>query len=823
MNTRVELKQGRLLKVMALLCVLVVSVMPRPAAALDICVQDVNDLINGWHQAEVFQSDGTVTLRVVTGTYVLNGDTQVVLGNRINLLGGYSPGCSARTIYPANTIIDGQNLFRLQLYGQGLGSTIEGIRFNNLESLDVADSQICADYGETMTFQRNIVAGSSTTAIVRSSCAPLVFQNNLAQQISSLRVGIFTNGDFAAYLTNNTIVGNAENGLQLSGQGDPLNGDSDKFYVSNNLMWGNTGFDFFVNPGFPIPVAPPVVSAWGNTWGSSNVTLTEGDGNNSLDPQLDGNGVPIAPGSPAINSGDNGPFGGLPAFDIVGSPRLIGSAVDRGAYETPVVDATDLVVTNANDSGTGSLRQAILDANSLPNFNTIRFAIPGQFGAILLPQTPYPDILAPVRIDGFTQLGALANSNQWSNNAEYRIDIAGGGTVSYAFRVPTNAPAGARLELFGLRIGGFTNAVLLQSGSNHIVRGNHFGKFSDSVLGGSDNVNSIYVNSTADSVDIGGFDPSARNSIAGHPNPPANNGFGIYLGGSGDGHVVAGNLIGTFPNGNEAHGHQVGIRIDSDLNVVASNVISGNSTGMQILGSDNLVSSNKVGMKAFAFCLPPCVPDYALPNANGALVYGGANGNDFVQNQIAYNSYSGMIVYPEALTNTLSANRVYANATLDVDLRNPAGMNPIDGDGPGVTGCTEANCDQNFPLLGSAGGLRYSGQVQGSLSTTNGDYRLEFFSGATCGAGGQGGASTYLGTHNVTVTGGSLFPPINGSATFDLPLTSSSTLYGRFITATATSPGGSTSEYSACIAYACDQIFAHDFDDTYAEICPTAP
>ena len=61
---------------------------------------------------------------------------------------------------------------------------------------------------------------------------------------------------------------------------------------------------------------------------------------------------------------------------------------------------------------------------------------------------------------------------------------------------------------------------------------------------------------------------------------------------------------------------------------------------------------------------------------------------------------------------------------------------------------------------------------------------------------------------------------MNGSAVFDLPLASTSSLYGQFITATATSQGGNTSEYSACVAYACDQIFGHGFDDAHAQTCP---
>ncbi len=791
--------------------------LPRPAAALDICVQTLGDLVDGLQQAQVYQQDGTVTLRLVAQTYNWSTGGTYILVNRLNLLGGYNADCSAVTVNPANTIINGLGQLELVFYQAGLGLTVEGVQFRDTYFLDVlSGSDTCLDYGEEVTWRRTIIDTDYSGFRIGNSCGEVILQNNLVRARFGTQVSVTPSSLAAdAFITNNTFIDSFEgDGLQLFWGEDP--DEAAVFYISNNIMWNNFGNGLVLR----YPSAQPEIHAYHNFWDGVVVTLDTNIENYASDPLLDANGVPSVPTSPAINSGTNSPPGSLPAVDIIGNPRLIGSAADRGAYESNVVDTTELVVTNASDGGTGSLRQAILNANSDPNFSIIRFAIPGQFGALLSPQSPYPDILAPVRIDGFTQSGAQANSSQWSNNAQYRIDIAGGGTVSYAFRVPTNAPAGSRLELRGMRIGGFTNAVLLQSGSGHIVSGNHFGKFNDTVLGGSDNVNAIYVNSTADNVDIGGFDPSARNSIAGDEDPPAGNGYGIYIGGNGDGHVIAGNLIGTFPNGNSAHGHRVGIRIDSDLNVVMSNVISGNVNGMQIYGSDNLIASNRVGVKAFAFCLPPCAPDYSLPNANGALVYAQANGNDFSQNQFAYNNNSGMILYPGSLQTTLSANRVHANGNVDVDLRNPAGMNPIDSDGFGVQGCDEANCDQNFPLLSSAFGVRNSGRVQGSLSTANGEYRIEFFRGSTCGAGGQGGASTYLGARNVVVSGGSTFPPINGSATFDVPITSPATLYNGFITATATSSGGNTSEYSACVAYGCDQIFAHNLDSSYAQVCP---
>ena len=800
----------------AMLACAAIALVPRPAEALDVCVQTLADLVDGLQQAQIFQGDGTVTLRLVAQTYTWTGSEDPILVNRLNLLGGYNADCSARTVDPTNTVIDGLGQLQLSLTQTGLGLTVEGVQFRNTSFLQVLASSSCLDYGEDIVWRRSIVSTDYGGFELSNSCGDVMLQNNLIRARYGTGVSVSPNALAAdAFITNNTFIDSTEgDGLELY-----LWEESEAaavFHISNNIMWNNAGQGLVLH----VLSAIPQVHAYHNIWDGVVVPLATDIDNYSVDPQLDANGAPTAPGSPAINSGRNSPPGGLPAVDIVGNVRIIGSAVDRGAYESNVVDVTELVVTHAGDSGPGSLRQAILDANSLPNFNTIRFAIPGQFGAILVPQSPYPDIVTPLRIDGFTQPGAQPNQSPWSNNADYRISITGGGQVSYAFRVPTNAPANASLDLRGLMIGGFSNAVLLQAGSGHRVRGNHFGRFSDEVLGGSDNHNAIYVNSTADDVDIGGLDPAERNSIAGHPDPVAGAGYGIYLGGSGHGHLVAGNLIGTFPTGNEAHGNLVGIRIDSDLGVVLDNLVSGNVSGVQLYGNDNIVASNRIGVKAFAFCLPPYVPDYALPNTHGIHVQADAEGNDINQNQVAYNTYSGLILFAGTQQTTLSANRVYANQMFDLDLREPAGINPIDGDGVLIGGCDEANCDQNFPQLDAAFGTRNAGRVQGSLSTSNGEYRVELFSGATCGNGGQGGATRYLGARDVVVDGGSTLPPMNGSAVFDLPLASTASLYGQYITATATSAGGNTSEYSACVAYACDQIFGHGFDDAYAQVCP---
>src|ERR1051325_5110926 len=67
--------------------------------------------------------------------------------------------------------------------------------------------------------------------------------------------------------------------------------------------------------------------------------------------------------------------------------------------------AATFAVTNTNDSGPGSLRQAILDSNAASSgFNTISFSI-GTGVKTISPLSPLPTISLPVTIDGTTQPG----------------------------------------------------------------------------------------------------------------------------------------------------------------------------------------------------------------------------------------------------------------------------------------------------------------------------------------------------------------------------------------------------------------------------------
>ena len=72
---------------------------------------------------------------------------------------------------------------------------------------------------------------------------------------------------------------------------------------------------------------------------------------------------------------------------------------------TTTILANDTVVTNTNDSGEGSLRQAMINANAFPGANTISFAISGSGVQTIALQSTLPVISDGVTIDGTTQTG----------------------------------------------------------------------------------------------------------------------------------------------------------------------------------------------------------------------------------------------------------------------------------------------------------------------------------------------------------------------------------------------------------------------------------
>src|SRR6266567_8549025 len=121
-------------------------------------------------------------------------------------------------------------------------------------------------------------------------------------------------------------------------------------------------------------------------------------------------------------------------------------------------------VINTNDSGPGSLRQAILGANANSGLDTIAFSI-GSGPQTIAPLSPLPTITDPVIIDGTTQPGYAGAP---------LIEISGANAGSGADGLSIMAGNSTVLALVINRfqaafLGGGGNGIFISGGGGNVV------------------------------------------------------------------------------------------------------------------------------------------------------------------------------------------------------------------------------------------------------------------------------------------------------------------------------------------------------------------
>src|ERR1051325_1070262 len=213
--------------------------------------------------------------------------------------------------------------------------------------------------------------------------------------------------------------------------------------------------------------------------------------------------------------------------------------------------ATTFIVTNTNDGGAGSLRQAILNANANAGAEVIAFNIAGAGVKTISPTSALPTITDPVTIDGYSQPGASANTLANGDNAILLIEINGtnsGGADGLSIT------AGSCI-IQGLVINGFANThnynasgIIVTLKGGNVIAGNFLGTNSNGTAK-SPNAEGVYIIGSPNNL-IGGTTPAARNVISG------NTQVGVLIENAGaSGNLVHGNFIGTDRNGTAALGN----------------------------------------------------------------------------------------------------------------------------------------------------------------------------------------------------------------------------------------------------------------------------
>jgi PKD repeat protein len=317
-------------------------------------------------------------------------------------------------------------------------------------------------------------------------------------------------------------------------------------------------------------------------------------------------------------------------------------------------------------------------------------------------------------------------------------------------------------------------------------------------------------------VDVGGSGPqeceahdppSVNTLIVG--NTISNNGLGIDVSRNSTGTRIEGNRIGTTADGTAAAPNEIGVEVSGPAVVggvstagcaTPCNVISGNN-------HDGVVVVEELG--PFGTNVPPVkiqgnmigtTPDGSTPLPNResgvdvvqgqqVLIGGGGPGEG---NVIAGNGEDGVTVTTsrraeENVANTIRGNRIFANGRLGIDLGED-----------GVTANDFADADdgpndrQNFPEWVDAdlfdGQLRIYGRIP-IHATVQGTYIVDLYVSDECDP-------LFHGEGQVPYTTLTTTDFDEGSFNLDIP---PGILSDRVLTATATAPDGSTSEFSSCL------------------------
>lgn len=385
--------------------------------------------------------------------------------------------------------------------------------------------------------------------------------------------------------------------------------------------------------------------------------------------------------------------------------------------------AATFTVTNINDAGVGSLRQAITDSNAdntatvaLPH--SIQFAIAGAGVKTIAPTSQFPFITRPVVIDGYTQLGSSANTLAVGDNSVHLIELDGTNGNIFNSLLSFEAGSGGSIAR-GLVINRTESAVFIGTG-NVKLEGNFFAiNVSGTAAIGNAGINiGNGLSSDPGVVVIGGSLPAQRNVIAGP-------GSGIVTNGL-SGVVIAGNYIGTNAAGTAALGGS-GIVIGSQGGVVIGAFTIGGLTAAPGTGAGNVISGNTTfGVRVNAESNTPIGTGTIQGNimglaANGVSALGGGN---IVLNDASFRAGNAPTLAPATIGGAQPGARNIISGNLGIAIRSLADGVTIQQNyiGTDFTGTLSRGNGGAIRLEGSGGvisGLPVGSQTIGSVGAGN--------------------------------------------------------------------------------------------------------
>ena len=602
-----------------------------------------------------------------------NGDGVDVLSASNNTIGGAAN--------EANTI--GFNKYGIDITGSGaIGNVVQGNfigtnasgadRGNTIDGVRIENSASNNTIGGANIIGFNPTAGILIGLIGSGATGNVVLGNFIGTNTSGANLG---NGDGVLIensASNNTIGGtntiafNSGPGVQVSGP--TAKGNS----ILSNSIYSNAGGGIVLTGGANNNQAAPTLTAAlspGSTLVEGTLAVAAGA---SYLVQYFYNNPPSNQGKTLFGSQIVSPS---PAATTVNLSFSTAAAVPPGATVTATATnqatgdtsefsnavvvvspfvVSPFVVTNTNDSGIGSLRQAILNADREAG-HTISFAIPGAGVHTISPLSALPTITDPVIIDGYTQPGASPNTLAVGNNAVLLVELNGANAGIGVTGLTIDAGSST---VRGLVINRFGGAGIQVDSNQNLIEGNFLG---------TDPTGTVSRGNTLDG--IISLNDASNNRIIG--NVVSGNGInqdaaGINLESNDRNNIIAGNEIGTNAAGNAMLGnslHGIFLGNGSSNNTIGGptdndrNVISGNGTFPVTIRTSSSILSTRGGVGVYIYGA----------NTSGNVVLNNYIGTNVEGTAALGNSVIGVLIN-QSPGNTVQDNVISGNRIIGVEI-----------------------------------------------------------------------------------------------------------------------------------------------------------
>ncbi len=556
------------------------------------------------------------------------------------------------------------------------------------------------------------------------------------------------------------------------------------------------------------------------------------------------------------------------------------SGLDRDLMRIPVTFKKEVVtkftVNSTNNGGdatpgdgicrtTGNvctLRAAIEEANARPPYNgydtipiTIQFGISGSGVKTIKPNSYLPEVFFPLTIDGFSQTGGIANTNDFDKGLNcvvtVELNAEDGGAHALAFHCGKNTIKGMSIyngnidflyeegysksegnntiegcyigigsdgltPYFGAininnqnnnLIGGRNNAsrnliaggISIKNSKNNIIKNNYIGSDFTGMNSSGANQHGIFLDDSTEFTIIGGTEMMDKNLISG-------NNRGIFLSGANcKNNEIYANYIGIAVDGLSALGNNgAGIFLENftNFNIIGKpefgNIITDNSNdeaGIWIdESSNNTIHSNFIGTNASK---AERLGNGAIGNISAGIILTGNGSKDNKIGGLTENE-GNIIAYNSGhgiafFSDAGEGNSIFSNLIFENE-----GM-AIDLGGDNYLNPNDdldidlgPNRNQNFPDLISAHTNSSQIQIEGTLrSIPNTTFYIQYFISSNCDENENGEGKIYLGLDYVT-TNSLGIGNINSNLKKNVEP-------GNQISALATDASNNTSEFSTCV------------------------